>query len=290
MNSYDFHRWTVKELRAYLLQYDIHIKDIQGTGKNGNVIKEDLIRTINEIEEGIQLNETPNHIMYSKNKSPQKSQRTINEIEEGIQLNETPSLIMYPKNKSPQKSQQEITLNNDVLGLIYGNITDIDTLASICSTNKSVSLLCNSEKFWQPIFQYHDVPMVKLASASAYIKHLKKKILPKILLNNPKPNKEHQTFEYYSKTYTIPNIGDIIIVEYVNFSHYYILVTSVTLNTGKDGTIFAGYGLREKGSSYDSVTSPAFLKSRTQLESTGKYYRVNPKDRRRFVRVEVSDL
>lgn len=57
MEPIDFNRWTVKELKEYLIQYDINIEDIQGSGKNGNVIKLDLIRTIEDIEEGIQLNE-----------------------------------------------------------------------------------------------------------------------------------------------------------------------------------------------------------------------------------------
>jgi hypothetical protein len=196
-----------------------------------------------------------------------------------------------PIKTSPTKSPQKIiTLNDDVLGIIYSNINDIDTLASICSTNKSIGLMCNQATFWDPVFDYHNIPKVIRKNAGEYIKYIRKKLLPITLLKNPQPNREHQTFHYYDKEYMVPNIGDIIIVSFSNFDTYYILVTEVILGPGKDGTIYAGYSLREKGSTYLSVSSPAFLKSRNQLEPTGKYYKINPKDRRRVVSVAVSEL
>ena len=41
----DFDSWLVPELKEYLLQYNITPKDIKGSGKNGNVVKKDLVRT-----------------------------------------------------------------------------------------------------------------------------------------------------------------------------------------------------------------------------------------------------
>lgn len=41
--------WFVPELKEYLLQYNITPKDIKGSGKNGNVVKKDLVRTAKKI-------------------------------------------------------------------------------------------------------------------------------------------------------------------------------------------------------------------------------------------------
>ena len=49
MNSENFNTWLVADLKNLLLQYDITNKDIQGTGKNGNVVKKDYIKTIKKI-------------------------------------------------------------------------------------------------------------------------------------------------------------------------------------------------------------------------------------------------
>lgn len=47
----DFNKWSVSDLKEYLLQYDITAKDIQGSGKNGNVIKTDYIFAARQIGE-----------------------------------------------------------------------------------------------------------------------------------------------------------------------------------------------------------------------------------------------
>lgn len=45
----EFESWLVSELKELLLQYNITPKDIKGTGKNGNVVKKDLVRTAKKI-------------------------------------------------------------------------------------------------------------------------------------------------------------------------------------------------------------------------------------------------
>ena len=45
----NFNKWQVLDLKNLLLQYDITTKDIKGTGKNGNVVKSDLIKTIKKV-------------------------------------------------------------------------------------------------------------------------------------------------------------------------------------------------------------------------------------------------
>jgi hypothetical protein len=55
MDDENFNRWTVKDLKEYLLQYDIVMKDIKGTGKNGNVVKNDLIHAIKKLHKNDML-------------------------------------------------------------------------------------------------------------------------------------------------------------------------------------------------------------------------------------------
>lgn len=40
----DFDKWLIKDLKEYLIQNDINLKDIKGSGKNSNVIKKDYIK------------------------------------------------------------------------------------------------------------------------------------------------------------------------------------------------------------------------------------------------------
>lgn len=68
MDDENFNRWTVKDLKEYLLQYDVTTRDIEGTGKNGNVVKNDLIYAIKKLHENdinndvsfIRLDDIPN--------------------------------------------------------------------------------------------------------------------------------------------------------------------------------------------------------------------------------------
>lgn len=70
MEPVNFRRWNVKELRAYLIQYGVNMKDIQGSGTNGNITKADLINTIEKIEEGVAFHSQPNR--FSSKLSPTK--------------------------------------------------------------------------------------------------------------------------------------------------------------------------------------------------------------------------
>lgn len=49
MDTEDFNKWSVKDLKEYLLQYDIIEDDIEGSGKNGRIIKADLVRTADNL-------------------------------------------------------------------------------------------------------------------------------------------------------------------------------------------------------------------------------------------------
>lgn len=49
MEHENYETWKVSDLKEYLLQYDITTKNIKGSGKNGNVVKKDLIRTVKKI-------------------------------------------------------------------------------------------------------------------------------------------------------------------------------------------------------------------------------------------------
>lgn len=59
----EFDSFLVSELKEFLLQYDITIRDIKGTGKNGNVLKKDLIRKAKKVSNIIIYNDLPTDIM-----------------------------------------------------------------------------------------------------------------------------------------------------------------------------------------------------------------------------------
>lgn len=62
MEPENFNTWKVNDLKEYLLQYDILPKDIKGSGKNGNVIKSDLIRTVKKVNKKENFNNEPINI------------------------------------------------------------------------------------------------------------------------------------------------------------------------------------------------------------------------------------
>lgn len=49
MESEDFNKWLVSDLKNLLLQYDITNQDIKGSGKKGNVVKKDYIKTVKKV-------------------------------------------------------------------------------------------------------------------------------------------------------------------------------------------------------------------------------------------------
>jgi hypothetical protein len=62
----NYNDWLVKDLLEYLSQYNIDKTDIRGTGKNGNVVKKDLIRAIKKIKR-YSNNIINNDIQYIEN-------------------------------------------------------------------------------------------------------------------------------------------------------------------------------------------------------------------------------
>lgn len=138
----NFNPWTVNELKEYLLQYDITINDIKGTGKNGRVIKKDLIRAANKVNK-------------RKSVSLDKLTQKLHDIN-----------LEY-------STPQSIILNDDVMNYIYHNINDIDTLVHICSTNKLTRNQCATKMFWEPILRYNNIemPIVPYHNANEWIKY-----------------------------------------------------------------------------------------------------------------------
>lgn len=64
MEDVNFNSWTVKDLKEYLLQYDIRAQDIKGSGKNGNVIKKDLLKAANKMNK--KNNKTEKKVIKTK--------------------------------------------------------------------------------------------------------------------------------------------------------------------------------------------------------------------------------
>ncbi len=52
----NYNKWLVNDLTEYLLQHNITKTDIKGTGKNGNVIKADLVRASKKVSKLHTLN------------------------------------------------------------------------------------------------------------------------------------------------------------------------------------------------------------------------------------------
>ena len=53
MESENFNKWLLSDLKQLLLQYNISDSDIKGTGKNGNVIKKDYVNTISKLDKSL---------------------------------------------------------------------------------------------------------------------------------------------------------------------------------------------------------------------------------------------
>lgn len=121
------------------------------------------------------------------------------------------------------------------------------------------------------------------------VKNKDRRVISDLLLHTPKSNQPRTTFKYYGKDIIVPNIGDIIIVNYSNFDMYYYLVWDVTLGSGKTGTVYKVVLLEQKGMSRGSY-APFQIVSRSDLELTGSYYLVNPKDRSKIISLTVLDI
>lgn len=51
----DFNKWVVPDLKTLLLQYNIDLNDIKGSGKYGNVVKADLVKAVKKIKMNTEL-------------------------------------------------------------------------------------------------------------------------------------------------------------------------------------------------------------------------------------------
>lgn len=129
MELEDFSKWKVNELKEYLLQYDITPKDIKGTGKNGNIVKNDLLKAIKKLNKNITKN---------------------------------PQNFTIPEELSNATSFQ-FTGNNDVDIHILRNLSSYE-LANLCTTNKYIQKLCYHDKLInakiKPIIDYVYHPII----------------------------------------------------------------------------------------------------------------------------------
>lgn len=91
MEQENFNKWSVKDLREYLLQYDIIDEDIKGTGKNGNIIKSDLVHTAKKLNiksaSKIQSSKNKDKSIIKSSKSIEKSASKIKSPKSGYNIN-----------------------------------------------------------------------------------------------------------------------------------------------------------------------------------------------------------
>lgn len=65
MESENFNKWSVNDLKNLLLQYNIEPANINGSGKNNNVIKADLVRTARKIKAYTNINDETKGINHN---------------------------------------------------------------------------------------------------------------------------------------------------------------------------------------------------------------------------------
>ncbi len=124
MESID--HWTILELEDYLLQHGI--TNIKGSGKNGNVIKKDLIKAVKKI-----------HRNNIKSKS---------------------SFKLFKKSPNPSQSSINLPeLNDDIIYEIMLNAS-IDVMKPLCLSNQSLHNICQSNDFWQKKLMYNSLPQL----------------------------------------------------------------------------------------------------------------------------------
>ncbi len=120
MQPENFNKWQVNDLKNYLLQYNIDPDDIKGSGKNGNVIKVDLVKTAKKIKSKIYINSNVNQ----NNDLPDKSGYTV-----------------------PEDIIKEIL-----------NVSDVNTIINLCGTSTMYQRYCN-DQFWKNIANREEMPI-----------------------------------------------------------------------------------------------------------------------------------
>lgn len=182
----DYSKWSINELTTYLSQYDIEKEDIEGTGKNGRILKSDLIRTVNKItnKSPNKSNKSPNKSNKS-NKSPNKLPKTIltylpDETHEQIMLEMEPSILInaciinkkalqictndqfwekYYKQRNinfkPYQYDYKERITTARMQLM--NAMTINELENECKSDKNAKSICKSNDFWKNYFRLHDV-------------------------------------------------------------------------------------------------------------------------------------
>ena len=127
----NFNKWQVLDLKNLLLQYDITTKDIKGSGKNGNVVKSDLIKTIKKVIK----NDNSFNNLYDK---------LVDDI---------------PEKYNPLNGNNQLPL--DIMTEII-KISDVKTVVNLC--NSSTTIQCD-EKLWTYIANREEMPIKTTSKA-----------------------------------------------------------------------------------------------------------------------------
>ena len=134
MEAENFNKWLVSDLKQYLLQNNIELDTIKGTGKNGNVVKNDLIKTAKKIKS--------NFI------STQSESTTPIPVKDGSLM---PNIDILPL------VQDNLDLPMDIINEIL-NISDVNTIINFCNSSMLYQKHCNKQ-LWEKIAIREGMPI-----------------------------------------------------------------------------------------------------------------------------------
>lgn len=112
------------------------------------------------------------------------------------------------------------------------------------------------------------------------------------LLSAPRPEViTRENLKYYQQEWPLPVPGEILTLVCSNQELYYALVVRVENNEsvgGKDSLIYHTFSLGQRGMAIGM--SPFQITSRNDLELKPKIIRVRPKDRKRWLKITLTQL
>jgi hypothetical protein len=143
-----------QELKEILLQYNITDKDIKGHGKNGTVLKSDRLKVYKK------------YSVIATNRASPKKVKMITVNNKQYSENDLAMMIQFY-----EQYHNNINTNNDIKDITQHEMnkdtwlnvllqSDMDSLKTSCSLNKTTNNLCHSDYFWEMKFEHDNLPLI----------------------------------------------------------------------------------------------------------------------------------